>query len=215
MNWFICLPLSCWTLTSMRAETSYTQCLEGGLVQSSSSKTTCNWTWNKKPDRNFISWIWHWRCHKGQPWSSVLLPVAFTFHFHTLDFNARSLTTLSLCSWGRQDLWYTSLSSECQLRTWSRWRPPGRGGMWRQQRWGETKWRNFLHPPKQTGLFYGSSTFVQGSKLPCRVEQALAYILRVSSNIKEPFLIFPPIDRVSYSLPLCPPMFFCTCFPDL
>ena len=59
MHWFICLPLSCWRLTSMRAETSYTQCLEGGLVQSSSSKTTCNWTWNKKPDRNLISWIWH------------------------------------------------------------------------------------------------------------------------------------------------------------
>lgn len=113
----------------MRAETSNTQCLEGGLVQSSSSITICNWIWNKKPDRNFISWIWHWRCHKGKPWSSALLPVA-------LDFNARSLTTLSLCSWGRQDLWYTSLFSECQLRTWSRWRLPGRGGMWRQQRWG-------------------------------------------------------------------------------
>ena len=70
-------------------------------------------------------------------------------------------------------------------------------------------------PLEQTGLFHGSSTFVHGSKLSCRVEQALTYLLRVGSNIKEPFLIFPPIDRVSCSLPLCTPMFFCTCFPDL
>lgn len=157
----------CWRLTSMRAETSYTQCLEGGLVQSSSSITICNWTWNKKQDRNFISGIWYWRCHKGQLWSSVLLPVA-------LDFNAVKLWPHSASAAEETrslDTHHFSLSVSSG---------PGAGRDLQVEvecedsRDGGDKMEEFpCIPPSRPGQFHGSSTFVQGSKLPCRVEQAL------------------------------------------
>lgn len=83
----------------------------------------------------------------------------------------------SLPGWGGGALWCTSCYSECQLRTWSRRRPPGKGRQTCEDpgtaEMGEVKWRDFLHSSKQARLFHG----------------------------------FPPIDRISSSPLPRPPMF--------
>lgn len=156
------------------------QGLERGLAHSSSSVNICDWMQNQRLDRRFALWTWQWRCHKGQPWSPALLPVA-------LDFSAGSLTTLSLPGWGRGDLWYTSRYSYCQLRT-----GPGRDlqveedipvRMQGQQRWGRQSGRISYIP--QVGRAVSSlGAFAQEANFfSFRSEEVPTYLWRLSSSV--------------------------------
>lgn len=134
-----------------------------------------------------------------------------------LDFSARNLTTLSLPGWGGGTLWYTLCSSECQLRTWIRQRPLGRVGQTCEDSGPAGMGRSELEE---------FSTFLQaGQALSCLsviAQEAMSFsfqggakpYLHFKTQFKhdEPLLIFLPIDRISSSPSLCPPMFY-TCFP--